>query len=547
MATKLLRTKDKMNLIYELKKMGIPKSDVEEAFRNRGLKPPTKPTIRKYYNMDEKQSTAHMAEAYVKEKAFDNPLCKDLIIRTLNVNGTDITVSSIYDLLLEKLVDEKILQKLPGNEQTLRNYCHYLKKNGFVKDQELQKSRIYDEVETPEPGLQIQLDYGVQNFGSNEQLHFIGLLLRHSRMLFVKGQDHRFNATESCAAIYAFFMLLGGRVKELVIDQDACLVYEEKYGEVTTTRVFKDFLVEQDLQLFVCRKADPATKGPVENSIKYVKQNYLPSRKDWSIQKLIEKLPDWCKRKNSRIHTKELWKIDDHFQKYEKGALRSLNPSQYDRIGSARIKVSVTKTRQARFRTNRYVLPRDYCENYVWMHVTSTKIMFYTTPEAHTPVCCYDLPSEKVKNQLYEHQEFKKRPSTAYKDIYERIVKEWYAPELKHFLNELHKEHENSRFLRDQFMGLEKLLHDRKPSQEELSAVMDIACRGYLYKLSQLKESWDIYRIHQEQKTNLQKQDILLAPAQSEGLLKPRYTHEVEKRDTSDYAQMVVTLAEVQK
>ncbi len=199
--------------------------------------------------------------------------------------------------------------------------------------------------------------------------------------------------------------------KRVGIDQDACLVYEEKYGEVTTTRVFKDFLVEQDLQLFVCRKADPATKGPVENSIKYVKQNYLPSRKDWSIQKLIEKLPDWCKRKNSRIHTKELWKIDDHFQKYEKGALRSLNPSQYDRIGSARIKVSVTKTRQARFRTNRYVLPRDYCENYVWMHVTSTKIMFYTTPEAHTPVCCYDLPSEKVRTSFMNIRNSRKGPA----------------------------------------------------------------------------------------------------------------------------------------
>ncbi len=29
--------------------------------------------------MDEKQSTAHMAEAYVKEKAFDNPSVKILL------------------------------------------------------------------------------------------------------------------------------------------------------------------------------------------------------------------------------------------------------------------------------------------------------------------------------------------------------------------------------------------------------------------------------------------------------------------------------------
>lgn len=546
MTTRLLRTKDKMNLIYELKQMGIPKSEVEKAFRNRGLKPPTKPTIRKYYNMDEQLSTAHMAEVYVKEKAFDAPICKDLIVRTLNVNGTDITVSSVYDLLLEKLVDTEILDKLPGNEQTLRNYCRYLKKNGLVKDEKSRKPRIYDETETPEPGLQMQLDYGVQNLGSNEQFHFIALLLRHSRILFVKGQDHRFNATETCAAVYACFMLLGGRVQELVIDQDACLVYEEQYGEVITTRVFKDFLLEQDLKLFVCRKADPETKGAVENGVKYVKQNYLPSRKDWSVQELIAKVPDWCKRKNSRIHSKELWKIDDHFQKYEKGTLRPLNPSQYDRIGSARIKVSVTKTRQARFRTNRYTLPRDYYENYVWINVTSTKILFYMKLEDNTPVCCYDLPSEKVKNQHFEHQDYKKRPSTAYRDIYERILKEWYAPELKHFLNGLHKEHENSRFLRDQFMGFEKLLHDRKPSNEELAAVMDIACKGYRYKLSQLKESWDTHRVQQEQQLAQQKQDIHSSIKEKKGPLKPRFEHMVEKRNTSDYAQIVTKIVEVQ-
>ncbi|MBJ2356838.1 hypothetical protein [Sphaerochaeta sp. S2] len=42
-------------------------------------------------------------------------------------------VSSLYDLLEELLVDTGKRQSLPGNQQTLRNYCAYLRKTGQVK------------------------------------------------------------------------------------------------------------------------------------------------------------------------------------------------------------------------------------------------------------------------------------------------------------------------------------------------------------------------------------------------------------------------------
>jgi len=533
MSLQSLSTTEKMNLIYELKQMGIPQSEVRKAFENRGYTPPTAPTIRKYYNTKQSVSTEHMAHVYAKKKAFDEPHCKTLILQTFKANGPEITVSSLYDLLQERLVATGILQKLPGNEQTLRNYCHYLKKERLVEHHQ-KPQRVYDEVKTPAAGVQLQLDYGVQNLGNSEQFHFIALLLRHSRVLFVKGQDHRFNASETCTAIYAFFMLLGGRVREIVIDQDACLVHEEIYGEITTTRVFTDFLLEQDLKLFVCRKADPETKGPVENTVKFVKQNYLSSRMDQPLQDLIANIPEWCKRKNSRIHAGELWKIDDHFNRFEKQCLLPLLPSQYDRIGLSKIQISVSKTRQARYRTNRYTLPRNYYQPHVWAQVTNAKIMFYEDKESLLPICSYDLPSRKVKNHHFEHEEFKKKPSTAYRDVYDRILSTWYAPELKHYLNGLHKKHENSRFLRDQFMGFEKMLSDRNPSPEELAAVMDIACQGFRYKVSQLKEVWDSY---------LLQHTVTISTKNMLG--NRQYDHQVSKRDTKEYAEVVTQMVEV--
>jgi hypothetical protein len=59
------------------------------------------------------------------------------------------------------------------------------------------------------------------------------------------------------------FCRLGGRVRQLVIDQDAVFISSETYGEVIKTRVFEDFCTEQELSLYVCRKADPESKGPI--------------------------------------------------------------------------------------------------------------------------------------------------------------------------------------------------------------------------------------------------------------------------------------------
>ena len=69
-------------------------------------------------------------------------------------------------------------------------------------------------------------------------------------------------------ALYLFFIFIGGRFEELVIDQDSALISSEFLGEVVETRVFKEFLREQELKLFVCRKADPESKGSVENLVR---------------------------------------------------------------------------------------------------------------------------------------------------------------------------------------------------------------------------------------------------------------------------------------
>ena len=145
-------------------------------------------------------------------------------------------MSSVYDVLEELFVENGEYDRLPGNEQTLRNYIHHLEESGQIT-RDPDHKRVYDHVFDTPPGDQMLIDFGVQTLSKNQAIHFICLLLRYSRYLLVYAQDHKFSAVEACTAIYMAFCRLGGRVRQLVIDQDAVFVASETYGEVIKTRI----------------------------------------------------------------------------------------------------------------------------------------------------------------------------------------------------------------------------------------------------------------------------------------------------------------------
>jgi transposase len=53
------------------------------------------------------------------------------------------------------------------------------------------------------------------------------------------------------------------------------LLVDERLGELLLTKEFKDYVFEQKFRLHFCRRADPQSKGKVENVVKYVKQNFV--------------------------------------------------------------------------------------------------------------------------------------------------------------------------------------------------------------------------------------------------------------------------------
>jgi hypothetical protein len=67
-------------------------------------------------------------------------------------------------------------------------------------------------------------------------------------------------------------------------------------GELLLTREFKDYVFEQEFQLHFCKKADPQSKGKVENVVKYVKNNFLYARTYYDLQTLQTEGMAWLQR-----------------------------------------------------------------------------------------------------------------------------------------------------------------------------------------------------------------------------------------------------------
>jgi transposase len=69
------------------------------------------------------------------------------------------------------------------------------------------------------------------------------------------------------------------------------------------TDVFDSYIKSRPFKPVFCRKADPESKGKIENVIKYVKQNFLLNRPYGNIDNLNKESESWLNRTgNAMVH-----------------------------------------------------------------------------------------------------------------------------------------------------------------------------------------------------------------------------------------------------
>ena len=103
-------------------------------------------------------------------------------------------------------------------------------------------------------------------------------------------------------ALYNCFDYFGGMPRQLVYDQDSIIVVSENNGDIIHTKAFSTFLADTKLEVRVCRKSDPETKGLVEASVKYVKGNFMENRLYMGIELWNHDFEEWLCRAANRQH-----------------------------------------------------------------------------------------------------------------------------------------------------------------------------------------------------------------------------------------------------
>lgn len=110
------------------------------------------------------------------------------------------------------------------------------------------------------------------------KVYFFAIVLSRSRQKFIHFSRRPFDTELAVYAHELAFQYFGGKPRKIIYDQDRVLISRENLGDLVLTTKFQSFVKEQHFLPVFCRKADPESKGKVENVVKYVKGNFLSGR-----------------------------------------------------------------------------------------------------------------------------------------------------------------------------------------------------------------------------------------------------------------------------
>jgi len=189
-----------------------------------------------------------------------------------------------------------------------RTVCRYVK--SLREEYDLRKApnpRDYEAVPELPMGQQMQVDFGekwMQNiYGGRTKVYAAAFVLAHSRYKYAELQSRPYTATDLVRACHHCFRYMGGMPQELVFEQDSIVCVSENAGEIIHTYEFEKLRQECKLSIYLCRGADPESKGKIESTVKYVKGNFLENRLYVDDGILNGSCLDWLERTaNTKIH-----------------------------------------------------------------------------------------------------------------------------------------------------------------------------------------------------------------------------------------------------
>ena len=345
-------------------------------------------TVSKYLSMTEDEFFKHLEnqgyrykklipyEEFVKDKLTLYPATKS---------------AQMHDWLKENYAS------FPGVcEKTVFNFVLYIRQKYNIPQH--YEPREFFPVEELEYGQQGQVDFGEYTLrtpdGSRKKVYFFAMVLSRSRQKFIFFSIQPFTTHMAIMAHEKAFAYFQGIPKEIVYDQDKVFLHNENKGNLLLTKEFKTYCTQRGFNLHFCRKADPQSKGKIENVIKYIKQNFLYNRVFMDLDTLNDQAENWLSRTaNIMVHHRTR-KVPFYEWHTEKNYLKAYTPMIMEH--NPYLPYNVRKDNTIAYKGNFYTLPQGTYtgkDARIFVRPENEKLCIYTTEK--TAICSHLICKEK--------------------------------------------------------------------------------------------------------------------------------------------------------
>jgi transposase len=431
-------------------------------------------TIRRYLSMSEEEYKLFVEKQGNRKKELH--LYKDFVKAKLE-KYPDTSAAQMHDWLKEHY------SAFPDvSPKTVYNFVMWLRqKHGIPK---ITVGREYFIVEETDYGKQAQVDFGEYNMrdtlGKRIKVYFFSMVLSRSRYKYVLFSQHPFTATSAIRAHEKAFEYFAGMPSEIVYDQDKVFITDENKGDLILTEKFNSYTKHRPFKLHFCRKADPESKGKIENVVKYIKQNFLYNRPYFDIETLNDEVLGWMGRTANMLPHNRTKKQPHSEWIIEKPFLLPYTP--YSVIPEPDL-FTVRKDNTISWKSNLYTLPiGSYKGQGTQVMVKTGQGYLIIENGQGSEICRHKICTEK--GQIISNTDHKREKSERVDELIKQVAQYFDDVEkaVKYLLNIRQKK---NRYIRDQLMLIKSVLE--QTDKHAVNKALDFCCENNVFSATDFK------------------------------------------------------------
>jgi len=476
-------------------------------------------TVRKYLDMSEVEYEQFISKQSERKRELEP---YDGFVKSRLSKYPETSAAQMHDWLKEHYPEFPVV-----DSKTVFNFvCYIRQKYQIDKAEHIREHSMVPE--TPY-GAQAQADFGEynlrNNLGNKVRVFFFVISLSRSRYKYVWFSLNKFTTASSIDGHQRAFSFFEGIPETVVYDQDRVFMVDENHGDIILTQQFKTYTREAGFAQHFCRKADPQSKGKIENIVKYVKQNFLYNRAFDDLETLNQQALAWLNRTGNhlphsftRLQPQKEWEVEKKFlHPFRNIPLTTEEKPLY----------TIRKDNSISYKGNYYSLPVGTYHgkgSQVAIAIADNKISFYD--QTQVLICVHQIDpgkGQKVINNDHRREKTDKIQILIIK-LCSSIDNE---AQMKQFIENIRIA--KPRYLRDQLVIIQQTTGNH--SRQIINAALDYC---YKYKLSSAADLKSIASHLAKKDLKRQDHDIKVVPMFREGLPDAAY-RQPETSSITDY------------